>query len=139
MNYDINFRILELRKFLKLSQTDFGKGLGVSRGVIKNIDENNVEAKPLLIEQICKVYNVNHAWLLTGEGEMFQELSEDEELAQMFGAALGGDMDPRRKRAIKSIMEMIRDIPDEFIPIVGEYAQKLADALNGNEKEDGEK
>ena len=38
----MNSRIKELRKSLKLSQTDFGKHLGVSRDVINNIENKRV-------------------------------------------------------------------------------------------------
>lgn len=93
MNYEVNARIFSLRKFLKLSQTDFGKQIGVSRGVIKNIDENKVEAKPLLIDQICKVYNVNKDWILTGDGETFNVRTKNEEIAEFVGRALSGDDD----------------------------------------------
>lgn len=137
MDYKINSRILELRKNLKMSQTEFGKGIGVSRGVINNIDLNIVDitTKPLLIQQICKEFNVNRVWLETGEGEMFAQLSEDEELAMIFGEVLSGEMDPRRIKLIKSIMNIVKNIPDESLPIVGDYARQLADALE-EKKED---
>ncbi len=137
MDTNINSRINQLRDELHLSRQAFGKALGVSDSVIKNIDYNKTEPKTLLIDQICKVYNVNKNWLLTGDGEMFRRLSEDEELAQLFGEALSGSMDPRKRRAIKAIMEMIRDIPDEFLPTVREYARRLADTLEET-KEDGD-
>lgn len=70
-------RIRELRKnHLHLSQTDFGKKLGVSRSVINNI-ERNVLARPdqklSLIKLICKEFSVNEDWLLNGIEPMFVE------------------------------------------------------------------
>lgn len=81
--YD-RFKIL--RKTKKLSQTEFGERVGVSRGVIKNIEGKLVEPKELLIKQICKEYHVNYLWLTEGVGDMFDE-SEDmllEELADEY-------------------------------------------------------
>ncbi len=72
---EINERIKQLRKNLKLSQTAFGEKIGVSRDVIKNIDNNLVEAKPLMIKHICEVFAVNREWLEHGTGEMFDESS----------------------------------------------------------------
>lgn len=72
---EINERIKQLRKHLKLSQTAFGEKIGVSRDVIKNIDNNLVEAKPLMIKHICEVFAVNREWLENGTGEMFDETS----------------------------------------------------------------
>ena len=95
MDFAINGRILELRKSLKLSQTDFGKAIGVSRGVINNIDLNIVDAttKPLLLQQISKTFNVSLRWIETGEGEMFNALSRDEQIAQFIGATLSTEDD----------------------------------------------
>lgn len=101
MDFAINGRILELRKSLKLSQTDFGKAIGVSRGVINNIDLNIVDAttKPLLLQQISKTFNVSLRWIETGEGEMFNALSRDEQIAQFIGATLS-------KRLISALSKM---------------------------------
>lgn len=108
MSFDINARILELRKTLKMSQTDFGKGIGVNRGVINNIDLNivNAETKPLLLQQICKTYNVNSNWLETGEGEMFNELSRDEQIARFVGETLATEDDTFQKRLISALSKM---------------------------------
>ena len=108
MSFDINARIIELRKTLKMSQTDFGKGIGVNRGVINNIDLNivNAETKPLLLQQICKTYNVNSNWLETGEGEMFNELSRDEQIARFVGETLATEDDTFQKRLISALSKM---------------------------------
>ena len=45
----MNERIKQIRKALNLSQDDFGKKLGVTRGVITNIELNKTEPKPLFI------------------------------------------------------------------------------------------
>ena len=128
MNYEINARILELRKFLKLSQTDFGKSIGVSRGVINNIDLNivDIETKPLLIQQICKEYNVNRVWLETGEGNMFNDLSRDEEIAGYIGSVLADEDDSFQKRLISALSKMTGE---EW-----EVLEKLVTRLAGNEE-----
>lgn len=70
-------RIRELRKnHLHLSQTEFGKRVGVSRSVINNI-ESNVLARPdqklSLMKLICKEFSVNEEWLLNGVEPIFIE------------------------------------------------------------------
>lgn len=77
MENNINLRIRAIRKELKLNQSDFAESLGYGRGVIENIELGRVEPKPLLLQQICKMHNVDPKWLETGEGEMF--LPRDEE------------------------------------------------------------
>lgn len=70
-------RIRYIRKnHLKVSQESFGKMLGVSRDVIKNIELNTLarpEQKKPLIKLICHEFNVDYHWLTTGQGKMFVE------------------------------------------------------------------
>jgi transcriptional regulator with XRE-family HTH domain len=106
MDFEINQRILEVRKALKMSQTEFGKEIGVSRGVINNIDLNVVPAKPLLIQQICRAYNVNETWLTTGEGEMFIKQSRTDEIAQFVGRTLATTEDTFQKRLIAALSKL---------------------------------
>lgn len=67
----MNERLKEVRKALNLSQEEFGKKLGVSRGVIVNMELSRAEIKPLFIEHLCSVFSVNKEWLFSGLGEMF--------------------------------------------------------------------
>lgn len=128
-------RIKQIRKHCKMSQGEFGECLGVSRDAISNYELGRVIPSDLFINHLCSTYNVNRIWLETGEGEMFAELSEDEELAMIFGEVLCGEMDPRRIKLIKSIMNIVKNIPDESLPVIGDYARQVADALE-EKKED---
>lgn len=75
----MNNRIKVLRKALKLSQDEFGRRLGVTRGAVTNIELNKTEPKPLFIRHICEVFDANEDWILTGQGEMFAQMGKDEE------------------------------------------------------------
>jgi len=74
---EIYERIKELRKkYLHLSQADFGEKLGVNRDVISNIEINRLarpDQKLSLYKLICSEFNVNEAWLLNGTEPMFAE------------------------------------------------------------------
>ena len=108
MSFKLNERITTIRKELKLSQSAFGEHIGVSRDVIKNIDNNIVDAetKPLLVQQICKEYNVNRTWRETGEGNMFNDLSRDAEIAEYIGSVLADEEDSFQKRLISALSKM---------------------------------
>lgn len=84
--FEINSRIKEVRKYLDLTQDEFGERIGVSRNVIVNIELNRVEAKPLLINQICSEYGINKQWLCDGEGEMLDQslTSSEDKLISLF-------------------------------------------------------
>lgn len=106
MDWETNERITMVRKELKMSQTEFGENIGVSRGVIKNIDDKKVLVKPLLLQQICKTYNVNETWLTTGEGEMFVKQSRMDEIAQFVGRTLATTEDTFQKRLIAALSKL---------------------------------
>ena len=102
----INSRIAHLRQSLKLTRSAFGEEIGVSDSVIKNIEYDKTEAKPLLIQQICKAYNVSETWLTTGEGEMFVERSRSDQIAQFVGRTLASEDETFQKRLISALAEM---------------------------------
>lgn len=91
----MNDRIKKLRQALGLSQDEFGRRLGVTRGAVTNIELNKVDPKPLFVDLICREFNVNETWLRTGEGEMFVQLSSSEELSAFFGDLLADEPDFR--------------------------------------------
>ena len=125
----INERIKLLRKTLKLSQTDFGKNLGVSRDVINNIDRSTVEPKPLLLEHICAVYNVNPDWLIHGTGEMFLERDTEDEIADFLTQLMCDDDESIRKRFVLALSKFDGDD--------WKTVEKFIDAFTQTEK-DGE-
>lgn len=75
-------RIKLLRKEHKLTQTEFGETLGVSRNVINNIELGRVEPKPLMLNHIVSVFGVSEHWLKTGEGEMYPPKTRDEAIVE---------------------------------------------------------
>ena len=93
----MNERIKQIRIKLGLSQDEFGRRLGVTRGAITNIELNKVDPKPLFVDLICREFGVNEIWLRTGEGEMFDPVTPDEELADFFGDILAGEPDFKRR------------------------------------------
>ncbi|HGS8960201.1 TPA: helix-turn-helix domain-containing protein [Clostridioides difficile] len=76
-NETISKRIRKVRKDANLSQPAFGEKLGVSKDVISNIEYNRVEPKPLFINYMCDVFNVNKEWLLNGVGNMYISAEEN--------------------------------------------------------------
>lgn len=67
----MNERIIELRKFLNLSQTDFGKQIGISKSSVSDIEIGRISISERTIISICSKFNVNEEWLKNGNGNMF--------------------------------------------------------------------
>ena len=73
----INERIIELRHALNLSQRAFAKAVYVSNGYLAGIELGNNKVKDRLIHLISGTFSVNKHWLLTGEGRIFNNTSEE--------------------------------------------------------------
>lgn len=66
-------RILEIRKRLNLTQSQFGAEIGATRPMIASYEAGKViPDKPIRL-LICEKFNVNEAWLETGEGVPYKE------------------------------------------------------------------
>lgn len=131
---EMHERIRELRKnYLHLSQTQFGEKLGVSRSVIKNIELNTLarpEQKLSLIKLMCKEFNVREEWLINGTGDMFNSMSQDEELAYVIGATLSHVPDH-----VKSAFIAFGKISKNLSPEDWTMIQKIIDAIAENKKQ----
>lgn len=130
-------RIKELRKeHLKLSQAAFGERLGVNRDVINNIENNRLskpEQKLSLMKLICKEFQVNEDWLLNGNGEMFEELPEEDEKAAFVSSLLDADNDPFYD-IIQEIMRTFNELSPKSQEVIREFSAKLVENLQ-KEKE----
>lgn len=67
-------RVLEVRKTLKLTLEKFGENLGVAKTTISRIEKGINNLTEQMAVSICRTYNVNYDWLMSGEGEMFSDL-----------------------------------------------------------------
>lgn len=90
-------RIKAIRTNIGLNQTEFGERIGVKQTTVAGYETGLRVPSDAIILSICREFGVNEIWLRTGEGEMFQKRSRDEELAAFFGDVLSGEPDFRRR------------------------------------------
>ena len=64
----MNERIRKVRKHFKLTQTEFGKKIGVAGNTVTNYESGNREPSNAVITSICREFGINEVWLRTGEG-----------------------------------------------------------------------
>lgn len=67
----MNERLRKLRKALNMSQTAFGKRVGLKQSTITGYETGNRIPLDSVILLICKEFNVNEEWLRSGKGDMF--------------------------------------------------------------------
>ena len=73
-------RVRILRKDLKLSQEEFGKRLGLSVASISMIEKGTARLTQRNINSICSEFNANLDWLINGQGDMYKERIESQEM-----------------------------------------------------------
>lgn len=87
IDIDICVRVKELRSKLNMTQTEFGKKIEVAQSYLTNIETAKRPVTDKIFKIIClESWNgryVNENWLRTGEGEMFIELPENDEVAEI--------------------------------------------------------
>jgi len=84
MEEPISLRIKKIRETLELSQRNFSTNLSLSHSYIAGIESGALKINARLIKLIVSEFGVNEAWLLTGEGEMFSQ-NTDEKFAKLVG------------------------------------------------------
>lgn len=98
-------RIKKVRKVLDLTQQDFADRLGMKRNSIAQV-ESGRNTSPQTILAICREFNVREEWLRTGEGEMFIQVTRDEQIAAFVGDTLSTESDTFKKRFISMLAKL---------------------------------
>ena len=68
-------RLNYARKKGGYTQESLSKAIGVSRGVIFNLEKNKSEPQTIVINAICQTLKINKNWLIDGSGNM-EDISE---------------------------------------------------------------
>lgn len=67
----ISKRFKEIRELKKLSQVEFADLLSVLPTTISKYERGEIKPSTDFLANLCRVFNININWLLTGQGEMF--------------------------------------------------------------------
>lgn len=104
----MNERFKELRKTLGLTQSEFGKILGLSTSGVSEIEagRRKVTEQHLIMLSNYKKKIINIEWLRTGDGEMFVKMDREAELMTWAGSVLGSVDDSFKKRFVKMLSEL---------------------------------
>lgn len=120
-------RLKKLRKTLDLTQQEFADKLKVPRNTIGGYEVGKSNPSDAAVNNICNIFNVNEKWLRTGNGEMFIELTRDEQIEHFVGDALKSEDDSFKKKFISMLAAL--DESD------WEVLQKMVELLQENKKD----
>ncbi|SCH10550.1 Antitoxin PezA [uncultured Eubacterium sp.] len=120
-------RLRKLRKTLDLTQQEFADKLKVPRNTIGGYEVGKSNPSDAAVNNICNIFNVNEEWLRTGNGEMFIELTRDEQIEHFVGDALKSEDDSFKKKFISMLAAL--DESD------WEVLQKMVELLQENKKD----
>lgn len=120
-------RLKKLRKTLDLTQQEFADKLKVPRNTIGGYEVGKSNPSDAAVNNICNIFNVNEEWLRTGNGEMFIELTRDEQIEHFVGNALKSEDDSFKKKFISMLAAL--DESD------WEVLQKMVELLQENKKD----
>lgn len=109
-NIEIGKRIKEIRNDKKLNQREFAKRLTLSQNHISYLEKGIRKITEKFINDLCKEYNVNKEWLLTGTGEKYIDMIEglnidDEEIKNFLKKFMQLELDMKTKVAIMNIVD----------------------------------
>ena len=96
-------RLKKLRKTLDLTQQAFADRIGMKQNTIAQYEMGRTIPSDAIIFSICREFNVNEDWLRTGEGEMFLEMSRDEQSEEFVGSLLKDEEDSFKRRLISGL------------------------------------
>ena len=96
----MNERLKKLRKTLDMTQQEFADRIGTKRNTIAKYETDTNVPSAAVISLICREFNVNEEWLREGKGEMFIQMTRDEEIAAFVAKALRTEEDSFKKRFI---------------------------------------
>lgn len=98
-------RVKEVRKTLGLTLEKFGEKIGVTKTAISRIEKSERNLTEQMTKSICREFNVDYIWLTTGEGKMFIEFDQEEQLMIWANSALG-DKENFKSRFIDILMRL---------------------------------
>jgi transcriptional regulator with XRE-family HTH domain len=120
----VNERISYIIKSLGIKKVEFAKALNVSGAFVSQMCSGDGAPSDRTIADICRIFNVNEAWLRTGIGEPFIQLSREEEIASILGSAIAGGT-AARDRLIRALARL----PDDAFPIIEAAILQAAEEL----------
>ena len=99
----MNERIKKILEELGLKKVEFAERLHISRPYASELCSGAKAPSDRTISDICREFGVREAWLRTGEGEMFVQDTQSEQVAAFLADLTKDDSDTFKKRLIEML------------------------------------
>ena len=106
----ISQRLKHARRCRKMTQSELAECIGVSRGVITNIELNKVEVpQPIVTTALCSALDIDPDWLVYGEGDMDAKIGKvaDSDISKELGNAIN-KLTTEEQLLLLQIVQLIR-------------------------------
>jgi len=102
-------RIKYLRKdLLKMSMEAFGGKIGLSKAAISSFESGKNGMSDMAVKSICREFGVSEIWIRSGVGNVFCDMSSEEELQRLADRIMVDTPDSFRRRFI-SVLAKLND------------------------------
>ena len=114
-------RVRSIRKREGLTMEKFGSRIGISNPSVSTIESGKSNPSNQTILAICREFGVSEMWLRTGEGEMFVQDTQSEQVAAFLADLTKDDSDTFKKRFV----EMLAGLSPADWELLERMAEKL--------------
>ena len=121
-------RLKKLRKELDLTQQAFADKIGMKQNTIAQYEMGRTTPSDAIIFSICREFGVNEKWLRSGEGEMFEELTDQQKILKCT-ALLLKDKDSAVADAIQTLIVTYEQLDDTSKAVLEKIAKQYIDNL----------
>lgn len=102
----MNTRIEQIIAALNIKKVDFANSIGVSQPFVSELCSGRKAPSDRTISDICREFNVNETWLRTGEGEMFNQITQSEKLAAFLADITANEEDSFKRQFVEVLAEL---------------------------------
>lgn len=117
----MNERIKKIIEKLGLKKVDFANRLHISQPFASELCSGAKAPSDRTISDICREFGIREAWLRTGEGEMFVQDTQSEQVAAFLADLTKDDSDTFKKRFV----EMLAGLSPADWELLERMAEKL--------------
>lgn len=120
----MNERVKQIRKTYGMTQQEFAAALGVTNAAVSRIESGQRGLTSQMLTAICREFDVDEHWLLTGEGEATPKLTRRAELARWVGRALKDEPESWRYQLLNALETLTQEDYEAIVRV----AEKIVEA-----------